>query len=139
MVAYGTRLIITHLGDRVVQGVFVNGSFQGNVVEIPRIPLVSEGEDVPIGFKRTQFPLRLAFSMTINKAQGRTFNYVGLELYNRSVFTHGQLYVALSRIRDPRNLVVHCPSHTIKNNKTKETIYHTRNIVFLNKFCFNLC
>ena len=46
--------------------------------------------------KRRQFPIRLCFAMTINKAQGESIN--NLVVYLRQpVFSHGQLYVALSR------------------------------------------
>ncbi|KAF1883265.1 hypothetical protein Lal_00030370 [Lupinus albus] len=43
-----------------------------------------------------QFPVRLSFALTINKAQGQTIPNVGIYLPNH-VFGHGQLYVALSR------------------------------------------
>ncbi|XP_008202508.2 uncharacterized protein LOC103315450 [Nasonia vitripennis] len=46
---------------------------------------------------RRQFPIKIAFTMTINKAQGQTFEKIGIDL-RREVFNHGQLYVALSRI-----------------------------------------
>ena len=39
----------------------------------------------------------------INKSQGQTLNYVGLSL-TESVFTHGRLYVAVSRVTNGRNL-----------------------------------
>jgi ATP-dependent exoDNAse (exonuclease V) alpha subunit len=56
-------------------------------------------------FKRRQFPIRPTFAMTINKSQGQTLESVGLYIPT-PVFTHGQLYVALSRCTDEKNLKV---------------------------------
>ncbi|HVC35910.1 MAG TPA: AAA family ATPase [Candidatus Dormibacteraeota bacterium] len=44
----------------------------------------------------TQFPIRLAWAMTIHKAQGQTHKTVIVDL-GRGAFAHGQAYVALSR------------------------------------------
>ncbi|KAL1659251.1 helicase [Schizophyllum commune] len=43
--------------------------------------------------------------MSINKAQGQSVKYVGLDLRS-PVFTHGQLYVALSRATTSHNIKV---------------------------------
>ena len=56
-------------------------------------------------FKRVQFPVCLAFAMTVHKSQGQTFDRVGLYL-EHPVFAHGQLYVAMSRCRNPTALKV---------------------------------
>ena len=56
----------------------------------------SEDISLPFKFKRKQFPIRLNFAMTINKAQGQTIPNVGIYLPEH-VFSHGQLYVVLSR------------------------------------------
>ena len=45
-------------------------------------------------FKRLQFPVRLAFTMSINKTQGQPFKVTGVDL-TEPCFSHGQLYVAL--------------------------------------------
>lgn len=94
----GTRLIIIRLSPRVIEAQIIGGQFNGNLVFIPRItlnPTNSNGE-FPFRLSRRQFPVRLAFAMSINKAQGQSVKYVGLDL-RVPVFTHGQLYVALSR------------------------------------------
>lgn len=47
---------------------------------------------------RTQFPLRLAYAVTINRIQGQSVDYIVLDL-SKDPFCHGQTYTALSRIR----------------------------------------
>ena len=58
--------------------------------------ITTRNEGYPFKFIRKQFPIRLCFAMTINKAQGQTIHNVGLYL-PQHVFSNGQLYVALSR------------------------------------------
>ena len=49
--------------------------------------------------------MRLAFAMTINKAQGQSLISIGLDARS-SVFTHGQFYVAISRATSKHGLKV---------------------------------
>ncbi|KIJ10368.1 hypothetical protein PAXINDRAFT_63412 [Paxillus involutus ATCC 200175] len=52
-------------------------------------------EEYLILLRRLQFPVGVGYAMTINKAQGQSVKHVGLDLRS-GVFSHGQLYVALS-------------------------------------------
>ena len=64
--------------------------------------------------KRLQFPIRLAFAITINKAQGLSLEKCGIDL-NTDCFSHGQLYVACSRVGKPDNLFIYTDNGTAKN------------------------
>jgi hypothetical protein len=63
------------------------------VAFIPHIKFIFDNNDLPFTFARKQFPLRMAYAMSINKSQGQTLFHVGLHLAN-DIFLHGQLYVA---------------------------------------------
>ena len=69
----------------------LGGVGNDNVVFIPRMALDSGLEDSPVPFRRLQFPIHLAYAMTINKSQGQTLQHIGLNLTS-PVFFHGQLY-----------------------------------------------
>ncbi len=56
----------------------------------------------------TQFPLRLAWAITIHKSQGKTFDNVIIDV-GRGAFAHGQLYVALSRCRTLEGIRIKTP------------------------------
>jgi hypothetical protein len=56
----------------------------------------------------TQYPLMLAWAVTIHKAQGKTFNRAIIDI-GRGTFAHGQMYVALSRCTSLEGLVLKKP------------------------------
>jgi ATP-dependent DNA helicase PIF1 len=57
-----------------IEATRLNGKFKGEDVLLPRIPMVPT--DMSFEFKRLQFPVRLAFAMTINKSQGHRYKCV---------------------------------------------------------------
>jgi hypothetical protein len=105
----GTRMKVLQLMDRVIMVEILTGANVGSVHFIPRIKLIPSDSTLPFEMSRMQFPLKLAYAMTINKAQGQSLNRVGLYL-NNQVFSHGQLYVALSRATSPDRVFVLIPN-----------------------------
>ena len=64
-------------------------------------------ESEPVG-SFTQYPLRLAWAVTIHKSQGKTFDRVVIDI-GRGAFAHGQVYVALSRCTSFEGIVLKTP------------------------------
>ncbi|PIA40192.1 hypothetical protein AQUCO_02500116v1 [Aquilegia coerulea] len=116
----GTRLMVVQFATRVIEARILNGSHTGNYVFIPRITLQPTVSETPFQMARRQFPVRLAFAMTINKSQGQSVKFVGIDLRNH-VFSHGQLYVALSRSTTSKQISV------LLESKDDET---TTNVVY---------
>ncbi|XP_029657356.1 uncharacterized protein LOC115231480 [Octopus sinensis] len=74
----GTRLVVKQMMDHVIEAQIITGHGKNDTVFIPKIPLTPT--DCPYPVQRMQFPLKLSFSMTINKAQGQSLKVVGLDL-----------------------------------------------------------
>jgi hypothetical protein len=77
--------------------------------------------DVIVRF--TQYPLKLAWAITIHKSQGLTFEKAIIDA--SAAFAHGQVYVALSRCKTLNGLVLRTPipSHSIKTEQTLEDFH----------------
>ena len=106
-VCNGTRVELLEIGRRIMKVRILTGPRQGDEVHLPRICCDSTCDnDLPFAFRRYQFPVKLAWAITINKSQGQGFTgRVGLYL-PKPVFAHGQLYVALSRAASEANVKI---------------------------------
>ena len=88
------------------------------------IPRISFTHTLSSGYTllRCQFPLAAAYCTTFNSCQGLNLNYVGVDL-TRPVFSHGQLYTALSRIKNrTRAMIRFRPNETSTTNVTYEEL-----------------
>ena len=115
----GTRMIILWLCDQVIEVEIASGVKKGKCVLIPHITLIPSDSDFPFTLKRRHFPIWPYFSMSANKVQGQTLDFVGVYLPD-SVCSLGQLYVALSRVCKSSSLAI------LLNNMEG----YTRNIVY---------
>ena len=120
----GTRLVVTHLGEYVITAKFIDSA---KTMLIPRINLTPSDPTMPFQMMRKQFPIKVAFTITINKVQGQTLQKAGLYL-PEPIFSHGQLYVAFSRVRKFSDIYV-CIKDTY-GQKVNDDHLITTNIVF---------
>ncbi|XP_046655037.1 uncharacterized protein LOC124348808 [Daphnia pulicaria] len=134
----GTRLIIRALRENLIVADIASGKNKGHTVYIPRMTLSPTDSDLPVTLKRLQFPVLLAFAITITKSQGQTFDRVGIFLLE-PVFSHGQLYVAFSRATSKEGVKVEIAesakqgrllrNHLTATEEEKEKVF-TVNIVY---------
>ena len=117
----GTRVKILEIRKRVLKVQLLE---EKTIVFIPKITLYKKDPAIVYTLKRTQFPLRPAFAFTINKAQGQTLQKLGLYL-SSECFSHGQLYVALSRCPNPNKICIFN-----KPVDGQKHISFTRNVIF---------
>lgn len=83
----GTRLKVKALHRNIVKvTIILTKCAQGETVIVPRVPLIPD--DLPIEFKRFQFPYKVCFAMTINKSQRKTLKFAGIDL-RENCFSHG--------------------------------------------------
>ena len=116
----GTRMILLHAYRHILEVIIIGGDHHGQKAFIPKIVLKPSSSEYPFTVKRRQFPVRLSFAMTINKAEGQSLKYVGIYLIS-PVFCHGQLYVALSRATSCERVLILLPNRG--TTKTTNIVY----------------
>lgn len=82
----------------------ISVTFNNNLtIDIP--PHDFEYEDYEVQLNRKQFPLTLAYAISIHKSQGSTIDRMVVDL-GKDIFANGQAYVALSRCKNLRSLML---------------------------------
>lgn len=118
----GTRLLVREIKQSVLLCEIMTGDKAREMALIPRIMCTSTEGNFPFKLSRHQFPVRLCFSMTMNKSQGGTFDKVGVDL-EHECFSHGQAYTAFSRVRSWEGLKVKVPDEKIETKCTKNVVW----------------
>lgn len=120
------RVVVVGVGNRIItvrllKGVGGVSAVDSDDILLPRISFVA---DLTSGHTllRKQFPLAPAYATTFNSCQGLTLDSVGVDL-TRPVFSHGQLYTALSHIRHRTHAKVRLrPGEIVTQNVTYHDI-----------------
>lgn len=110
----------------------INETISAYEIQIEKIKRSNRLNKVVIG-TATQFPLKLAYAITIHKSQGQTFDKVNII---PEIFDDGQFYVAVSRCKSIENIFFYGSINPtkIKANKEVEEFYSDPdNYSFFNK------
>ena len=123
----GIRLVVTKMTKHVIAAEIISGKNIDLAVYIPRMSMSPSQSPWPFKLLKRQFPIMLSYAMAINKSQGLLLSMVGLYL-PKPVFTHGQLYVALSRVNSAKGLKI------LIHDDEQKSMNSTTNVVFKEVF-----
>jgi hypothetical protein len=112
----GTMLKLIAIGRHYATFKVLTGKSAGSIEILLKsvFSISSEASGLPFTIIRRQFPIIPAYCLTVHKAQGQTMARVGL-IFESDPFTHGQLYVALSRVSGWDSVYVMCQDGDIRN------------------------
>ena len=112
--------------QHMLQVMILGGQHNSEVAFIPHISLLPSTQlRMTFCLRCHQFPMWLAFILTINKAQGQSVQHVRIDLCE-PVFSHSQLYVTLSRATSHEHVKILLP------RSCSESCTH--NVVYLENF-----
>ena len=130
-VTNGTRCVITKLSASTIEARISHGRYAGHDIIIPHILLIPSNSTLPLSLDAFSFLLHFVLPcMSINKSQGQTFKAVGVDLTNES-FTHGMLYVALSRAGSPNCLTLLVREGFRMGNVVYHEVFNQMYILFI--------
>ena len=115
------------LGKHFINAIALNENSVGEEVLIHRMDMNPSDTKLPFRMNRRQFPFILSFAITNNKSQVQSISSVWLYLPN-PVFSHGQLYIAMSRVKTIDGLKV------LILDKDKKPTNVTTNVVYFEAF-----
>ncbi|XP_071727834.1 uncharacterized protein [Rutidosis leptorrhynchoides] len=119
----GTRLQVERLGDHTIKARIITRHSFGKLTYIPRMIVAPCDNKIAVKFQRRQFLVAVCYAMIINKSQGQSLSNVGLYL-RKLGFTHGKLYVAVSRVTTKKGLkVIILDNDGNDSNTTKNVVY----------------
>jgi ATP-dependent DNA helicase PIF1 len=114
----GTLMEIVAIGTRHIQCRVLTGKATGSIEYLLKnaFTITPEASGLPFTVLRRQYPIIPAYCLTVHKAQGQTIHKCGL-IFESDPYTHGQLYVALSRVSSWDSLYVsmHAEQTEIRN------------------------
>jgi ATP-dependent DNA helicase PIF1 len=107
---------LMRIGRRFLQMQVLSGKSAGSVEMLLKccFTATSEASGLPFTIKRTQFPIIPAYCLSVHKAQGQSLLQLGI-VFETDPFTHGQLYVALSRVGGWQHVIAFFQGDNIKN------------------------
>jgi len=122
-----SKSIITRLASHVIGAKMITGNKDDQDIYIPRMSMSPSQSTWPFKLIRKQFPIMLSYAMTINKSKGQSLRFIGLYLPT-PIFSHGQLYVAISRVQSKSGLRI------LIHDKDNKPSYTTTNVVYKEMF-----
>ncbi len=119
----GTMLRLISIGRRVLQFQIVSGRSTGSIESLTKVmfTITPEASGLPFTILRRQFPIIPAYCLSVHKAQGQSLLEVGI-IFESDPFTHGQLYVAFSRVGSFESAFVCHQGDNIRNKVLKHLL-----------------